>query len=109
METKVTEIKGNGIRISLNKDNQEVGRAFLYVLKNDLHQEPFGFMEDVFVHEDFRRKGLSKILINKVIEEAKKHGCYKLIFTSRYGREELHSYYESFGFKDHGKEFRMEL
>ena len=109
MKITVTEINGKGIRISLNQDSKEVGRAFLYILNNDLHQEPFGFMEDVFVNEEFRKQGNSKILINKVIEESKKQGCYKLIFTSRHGREELHSYYESFGFKNHGKEFRMNL
>lgn len=46
----------------------EVARAYLYLMYNDLHSEPFGLMEDVFatsrdsrpkVHELYRRLGFS--------------------------------------------------
>ena len=48
-------------------------------------------------------------LITAAIAEAKKQNCYKLICTSRYGKPEVHALYGKFGFKDHGKEFRLDL
>ncbi|MFH1275837.1 MAG: GNAT family N-acetyltransferase [Candidatus Woesearchaeota archaeon] len=110
MEIKQQEFSAVGIKFFVEEDGKEIGRGFLYVLKNDLHPESFwGFLEDVFVEEEYRKKGYGKALITVILDEAKKRGCYKLLATSRYGRDGLHKYYEEIGFKDHGKEFRMDL
>ena len=103
------EITAAGVRITITENGQKIGRAFLYLMKNDLHKEPFGFMEDVFVEEQFRGKGYGEKLAKTVIEEAKKHGCYKLTCTSRFSNERAHKLYEKVGFKNHGNEFRMDL
>lgn len=100
---------GPGIKFYVMKECEEVGRVHLYILKNDLHDQPFGFMEDVFVDETQRGKGIGSELVKKVIEEARNKGCYKLICTSRYSNEKVHELYKKFGFKDHGMEFRMNL
>src|SRR3989344_1236325 len=71
--------------------------------------EPFGFMEDVFVEENFRKHGIGSMLIKAIIEEAKALGCYKLICTSRYEKPDVHGFYKKFGFKEHGFEFRMDF
>jgi len=39
----------SGIRFSVNEDGREIARAYLYVMTNDLHDAPFGLLEDVFV------------------------------------------------------------
>ena len=109
MEINYENKNCSGIKICVIINNKEVGRAYLYVLHNDLHQKPFGFLEDVFVNEDFRGEGVGKRLITEVIEKAKGNDCYKLVCTSRYGREKVHQLYEKFGFKDYGKEFRVDL
>ena|SRR3989338_2329061 len=109
MTLEKKEISTGGVKFSIKSEGQEVARAFLYLLKNDLHDSPFGFLEDVFVNESHRGHGYSKILVQAVIDEAKARKCYKLICTSRHGREQLHQYYQKFGFKDHGKEFRMDF
>ena len=44
-----------------------------------------------------------------LIEEAKNQGCYKLICTSRNSKPRVHSLYEKIGFKDWGKEFRIDF
>jgi GNAT superfamily N-acetyltransferase len=97
------------IKISLIEDENEIGRAFLYIIKNDLHKSPYGLMEDVFVYESRRKQGLGRELVNLVVDEAKKQGCYKLVATSRSEREKVHELYKKLGFNEHGKEFRMEL
>ncbi|MDP3919129.1 MAG: GNAT family N-acetyltransferase [Nanoarchaeota archaeon] len=103
------EVGGIGIKFYVNEMGQEVARAYLYVLTNDLHKEPFGFMEDVFVEEPFRTNGYGNILVDAVIEEAKSRGCYKLICTSRHSKPEVHSWYERKGFENHGLEFRIDF
>lgn len=97
------------IKIDILDKKTVVGWAFLYVLFNDRHQEPFGFLENVYVEQEYRGQGLGTELVKRVIEEAKKQGCYKLIGTSRNSKPEVHAFYEQSGFKPHGVEFRMNL
>jgi GNAT superfamily N-acetyltransferase len=78
-------------------------------LRNDLHNQPFGFMEDVYVAEEMHGQGLGASLVEKVIAMAKERGCYKLVATSRYPREKIHQLYIKLGFKDYGKEFRIDF
>ncbi|MEK6939303.1 MAG: GNAT family N-acetyltransferase [Nanoarchaeota archaeon] len=109
MQLRTKEISASGVKIVLEENGQNVGRGFLYLLHNDLHQEPFGLMEDVFVEEAFRGKGYGEKITTSIIEEARKRGCYKLICTSRFSNERAHHLYEQLGFKNHGNEFRMEF
>jgi GNAT superfamily N-acetyltransferase len=98
-----------GIRFSIQKDGIEVARAYLYLMHNDLHQEPFGLLEDVYVDERHRGQGFGSELVQAVIKAAKQHHCYKLIATSRKSREKVHELYQKLGFEDYGVEFRMNL
>jgi GNAT superfamily N-acetyltransferase len=109
MEVKREDIIKKGARFSLVTSGQEVARASLFILNNDSHDSPFGFLEDVFVKEEFRGQGLGTKIVKKVIEEAKSQGCYKLVANSRHDRLEVHQLYQNLGFKDHGKEFRLDL
>lgn len=109
MEFKKTDKECKGIKFSLDRDGKEIARGTLFVLNNDLHQEPFGFLEDVMVDEELRGQGIGTELVKKIIEEAKKQNCYKLIATSRHSREKVHELYERLGFKNHGLEFRMDF
>ncbi|MCX6724055.1 MAG: GNAT family N-acetyltransferase [Candidatus Staskawiczbacteria bacterium] len=117
METEINKkiVEAEGIKFFVEKDppngeaggKKEVARAFLYIMKNDLHKEPFGFLEDLFVDESLRGQGIGTELINMVVSEAKKIGCYKLIANSRHEREGVHKMYEKAGFKNHGIEFKI--
>ncbi len=88
---------------------QELGYAHLLLGSNRLHKEFFGLLEDLAVHEEHQRQGIGRQLIDEVIRLANVYDCYKLIATSRHGREYVHAIYLEKGFKDHGKEFRMDL
>lgn len=99
----------HGTRFCVRDGGREVARAHLYLMGNDLHDEPFGLLEDVFVDESQRGKGLGTALIEEVIAAARKAGCYKLIATSRLQRTEVHQLYERLGFASYGIEFRMNL
>jgi GNAT superfamily N-acetyltransferase len=109
MEITKQSITGQGVRFSVKDGDKEIGRAYLYLLTNDLHEAPFGFLEDVMIEEAYRNQGIGQKLIPEIMKEAKERGCYKLIGTSRYEREGVHKFYEKLGFKDYGKEFRLDL
>ncbi|MBI2665307.1 GNAT family N-acetyltransferase [Candidatus Woesearchaeota archaeon] len=103
------KISSTGVKLFIQQDGKEIARAFLYLIYNDLHTLPYGLMEDVFVDEAYRGSGYGKIIIKELIDEAKKLGCYKLVGFSRYDRENVHKLYLNFGFRDFGKEFRMDF
>lgn len=97
------------VKLTVEEDGKVLGRAYLYLIYNDLHEKPYGFLEDVFVSEEARSKGLGTRLVKEIIEEAKKRGCYKLIATTRYAKKNVHDWYTKIGFKDFGTEFRMDF
>ena len=107
MVIKQKNISVNGIKLYIEQAGEEIARAFLYILKNDLREQPFGFMEDVFVQENYRGRGLASQLLKELILIAKENNCYKIIGNSRYDREKVHRLYERAGFKKFGFEFKM--
>jgi GNAT superfamily N-acetyltransferase len=98
-------------RFGEQRDGVEVGRAWLYLIRNDIHQEPYGLLEDVDVIEEWKGTGIGSALLRAVIEKARSEGCYKLVATSRNDgtREDVHAWYERAGLKRYGIEFRMDL
>jgi GNAT superfamily N-acetyltransferase len=106
-EKRNTEAKG--IRISVTVEGGEIGRAYIYLMHNDLHKQPFGLIEDVSVDEAYRGKGIGSKLVGEVIEVAKEANCYKLIATSCTSRLKVHELYQRLGFTQHGVEFRIDL
>lgn len=109
MNFEYKDVKAKGIRISITDNGCEVERAYLYLMHNDEHDRPFALMEDVYVVESYRGKGIGSKLVNKVIELAKDSNCYKLIATSRTSRILVHELYQRLGFSQHGFEFRIDL
>ncbi len=99
----------NSIRFAVKENGEEIGRACLYLIHNEQHFKPYGLIEDVFVKETHRRKGIGTMLINKLIEEARKNNCYKLIATSRMENEKVHALYDKLNFEKHGFEFRLDF
>ncbi|MDH3420391.1 MAG: GNAT family N-acetyltransferase [Gammaproteobacteria bacterium] len=67
------------IRFSIERDGLEVARAYLYLMTNDLYEQPFGLMEDVFVDVSCLGDGLGSGLVDEVIAAVKEANCYKLI------------------------------
>lgn len=51
-----------------------------------------GHIEDIVSHEDYRKQGIGKLIIDKLFQEAKKEGCYKLVLQCK---KDLIPFYES--------------
>ena len=108
-KVQVSRIKSEGVKLTFNNDGEEIARVFLYFIRNDLHQQPYALVEDLFVQEEYRGQSLGSKLMLAAIEEAKRNGCYKILATSRNEREKVHEFYRKSGFKEWGKEFKMGL
>ena len=91
------------------QDNKIVGSCFLFYIQVPAHGSPYSLLEGMVVHESQRGKGIGTDLTKKAIELARQKGCYKIIFTSGFDREEANKFYENQGFKKWGYEFRMDL
>jgi GNAT superfamily N-acetyltransferase len=109
VQIQKTNSKSEGKKYFLIEERKEIARAYLYLLYNAQHEKPFGFIEDLWVSEKERGKGMGTQIIKLLIEDAKKAGCYKLICTSRHERKKVHALYEKMGFRNHGNEYRMEF
>lgn len=107
MHIQSIERVSTSIKYYIEEDGTEVARASIFLIQNDLHEEPYGFLEDVFVHEDYRKQGYGSKIVKHTIEEAKKLGCYKFCCNSEYEKERLHEWYKGMGFEDNGRFFRM--
>ena len=55
-----------------------------------------GHLEDVVVDRDYRKYGLGKFIIDRIIKIARERGCYKLIGDCK---SELLGFYEKNGFE----------
>ena len=110
MEIK-KEIKRDcyAVKITAEDNGKVLGRAYLHIIFKNLEAKPYGFLTDLVVEEEMRGQGIGTQIVKAVIHEARERGCYKLVGTSRYSRPKVHAWYEGMGFKDYGKEFRMDL
>lgn len=97
------------VKITAEEDGHIVGWAYLYIIVNDRHVEPYGLLENVYVVPEYRGKGIGRSLLDTAIAEAQERSCYKLIAQSRHGKESVHALYEKLGFRNHGLNFRMDL
>ncbi len=100
-----------GFRLSESRNGVEAGHAYLYIMYNDLHKEPFGLLEDDEVNEVYKGQGVGRKLLSVVLLKARELGCYKLVATSRDDgtRDPVHAWYKRLGFIEYGKEFRLDL
>ena len=71
---------------------------------------PICFVENVVTDKDHRKQGLAKKVIEKAVEFARQHKCYKVILQSGIARKEAHQFYEKLGFNGNSKKaFDMRL
>jgi GNAT superfamily N-acetyltransferase len=64
---------------------------------------PFGVIENVVTHADFRKQGLARAVMEAALETAWAAGCYKVVLLSSAHRSEAHAFYEKLGFDGHSK------
>ncbi|MDQ0193241.1 GNAT family N-acetyltransferase [Paenibacillus wynnii] len=97
--------------IVIERNGELLSSCVLNILKNlSRNARPYGLIENVVSHKDYRREGLGKAVLQKAIEVAQQHNCYKVMLMTSSKREEVLRFYERAGFmKDLKTGFLMKL
>ena len=92
------------------KDGQIVGTFTLLIMDSLAHRgKSSGIVEDVVVDEQWRGKGIRKLMMRFAMDYCKRTGCTKLALSSNMKRLAAHQFYESLEFQRHGYSFRVDL
>lgn len=65
---------------------------------------PYGVIENVVTHKDFRAKGYGRAILGHALEYAWKRNCYKVMLQTGREDEWVFRFYESVGFDKHEKQ-----
>jgi glucosamine-phosphate N-acetyltransferase len=84
-----------------------IGTASLILEQKFIHGGGLvGHLEDVAVNKDCQVHGVGTALVRHVMEEARKHGCYKVILNCQ---ERLVPFYTRLGFRPHDRGMRCDF
>ncbi len=89
--------------VALEKGNV-LGYASIHYIKKITRKS--GIIEDVVVKENQRGKGIGKLLVNNLIEKAKKNNCDKIVLSSS---EKNLKFYQKLGFQKNEFEMIMRI
>ena len=89
--------------VAIEKGNV-LGYASIHYIKKITRKS--GIIEDVVVKENQRGKGIGKLLVNNLIEKAKKNNCDKIILSSS---EKNLKFYQKLGFQKNEFEMIMRI
>lgn len=85
-------------------DGVLTGSCLLAVLPNLTRgARPFGVIENVVTHREYRRQGIGARLMRRALQAAWDADCYKVMLLSGAWREDAHRFYEELGFTRGGK------
>ena len=81
------------------EDGRLVSSCVLVIINNLTRgARPYGLIENVVTHEDYRNKGYGTKLLKKALEIAQGRDCYKVMLMSGRGEDTL-KFYEKAGFE----------
>lgn len=101
MKNKFIELQNSGAYILLCAVEKErlVG-SVMGIICEELYGDckPFLVVEDMVVDNNYRKKGIGKMLFEELERRAKLKGCAQVILVTETEREDACGFYESMGF-----------
>lgn len=85
--------------IVVEHDDGLVATCVLSVTKNlTRNARPFGVIENVVTHEDYRDRGFGKRVVRAALDRAEARGCYKVMLLTGTDADWKLDFYEDCGF-----------
>lgn len=86
-------------------DDQLVSSCTMTIIPNLTRGcRPYGVIENVVTHDNFRRKGYGRSVLNHALSYAWSQNCYKVMLMTGRKEEGVYRFYESAGFDRHAKQ-----
>jgi GNAT superfamily N-acetyltransferase len=80
-------------------ENKLVSSCILSIIPNLTRgASPYGVIENVVVHEDYRQRGIGKKLLKHALQTAWDNNCYKVMLLTGSKQEKVFRFYERAGF-----------
>ncbi|HXE92548.1 MAG TPA: GNAT family N-acetyltransferase [Gaiellaceae bacterium] len=90
-------------------DGEVAGLAHLHVSPTIEHERPAGKLGALVVAESHRGRGIGRLLVEAVEEEATARGCGIFFVTTAERRDDAHAFYESLGLERTGRRYGRTL
>jgi len=96
----LSKIENNSTIWVIDYNNELIGTTtIIYEYKFIRNIVKLAHIEDVCIDKNYRNKGIGKLLINFVVNEANKENCYKIILDCD---ENLENFYKKSGLEKKG-------
>lgn len=90
--------------VVVEHDETLVASCILSITPNlTRNARPFGLIENVVTHADYRENGFGKRCLRTATDIAEEHDCYKVMLLTGSDTEWKHEFYESCGFDKEAK------
>ena len=96
---KVIDMEPTGMIYVVVIDNKIVGMATIDILNDIFKNIKYGYVNDVCIHPDYQGQGLSKKLMNKILEYGISNNLEYIMLTSNKKRIAAHGLYKSMGYE----------
>ena len=83
----------------IEEDEKIICSCNLTVIKNLTRSaRPYGIIENVVTHPDYRNRGYGTAVLKKAVEIAQENNCYKVVLTTSRKDENTLKFYQNAGF-----------
>ncbi len=94
------------------RGDDAVGTTVLLVMPHITYAcRPTAFVEAVHVRQEHRRRGVGRMMVDRLLDDAETAGCAKvqLLTHKRHAGDGAHAFYRSLGFEAEAEGFRLYL